>query len=610
MLLMLLSLGANLRADGSCAFCVWAPATARVELHLVSPKDRLVPMERDALGYCSVILKDVANGARYYFRLNGESDLPDPASRFQPEGVHGPSEVVNPQFQWKDQHWFGVPFREYVIYELHVGTFSSEGTFDGVIPYLAELKALGVTAIELMPVAQFPGKRNWGYDGVGLYAPQNSYGGPEALKRLVNAAHDLGLAMILDVVYNHLGPEGNYLGNFGPYFTSTYKTPWGAALNFDGPHSDEVRRFFVENAVYWQTEFHFDALRLDAVHAIRDISALPFLQDLKQQTAARAEELNRRFYLIGESDLNAPRFILPQSVGGYGLDAQWADDFHHCLHVLLSGEQRGYYEDYTGGLEQFAKVWREGFAFTGEYSPYRKARHGQPTDGTSPKQFVVCAQNHDQIGNRMAGDRLSSLVEFESLKLAAACVLLSPFTPLLFMGEEYGELAPFQYMVHHGDEDLLSAVQKGRREEFASFAWAGDVPDPACELTFARSRLNHSLREKGNHQKLLQFYRKLLAMRRDFRCITNARRCEVEVTVAGEVLLVRYRLEPELLIAFSFSKQPVSTALPKNANGWPTILDSAAAEWGGPAPSTAHGGALQLAPRSVCVLSRAPQFVK
>ena len=596
---MELTLGADLHADGSCRFTVWAPACSEVQLHLVSPIDKLFPMNRDGRGYFTAQVPDLLPGARYFYRLDGKTDIPDPASRFQPQGVHGPSEIVAKNFPWTDRQWHGLLLRNYVIYELHVGTFSSEGTFDGVIPYLAELKALGITAIELMPIAQFPGKRNWGYDGVGLYAVQNSYGGPEGLKRLVNAAHELGLAMILDVVYNHLGPEGNYLGKFGPYFTDTYKTPWGSALNFDGPHSDGVRRFFIENALYWLTEFHFDALRLDAVHAIRDISALPFLRELKQKTAARAEQLDRSFYLIGETDLNAPRFILPETLGGYGLDGQWADDFHHCLHVLLTGEQRGYYEDYTAGLEQFAKVWREGYAFTGEYSPYRKTHHGQPTAGLSPRQFVVCSQNHDQVGNRMAGDRLSSLVDFESLKLAAACTLLSPFTPLLFMGEEYGETAPFQYMVDHGDKDLLEAVRKGRREEFASFAWRGEVPDPAVEATFSRSRLNHSLREKGNHQKLLQFYRKLLSIRAEYSCIRAAEFREVEVKVEGDVLLVRYLAEPQVTILFSFANEPRSLPLTE-PQGWITILDSSATEWGG----TITADTPTLAPRSVRVLRR------
>lgn len=584
-----------------CTFVLWAPNVSSAEVRLISPTEQIVPMKMDERGYFRAHVRKVAAGARYRFRINGQSELPDPASRFQPEGVHGPSELVKGEFSWTDDEWFGPRLREYVIYEIHVGTFTAEGTFDAVIPYLAELKDLGVTAIEIMPVAQFPGKRNWGYDGVGLYAVQNSYGGPEGLKRLVNAAHKIGLAVILDVVYNHLGPEGNYLGALAPYFTDTYKTPWGPALNFDGPHSDGVREFFIQNALYWQEEFHFDALRLDAVHAIRDIGALHFLRELNERTAAKADQLNRRFHLIAETDLNAPRFILPPLLGGYGCHAQWADDFHHCLHVLLTGEKRGYYEDYAGGLQQFAKVWREGFAFTGEYSPFRKARHGQPTEGVSFRQFIVCSQNHDQIGNRMAGDRLSSLVDFESLKLAAACVLLSPFTPMLFMGEEYGEPAPFQYFVDHTDPDLLQAVQKGRREEFASFGWSADVPDPASEATFIRSRLNHSLRQKGNHRKLLQFYRALLRIRKENQSITSAERRHLEVIVQGELMLVRYRLEPELLLCFSFSHQSQPLIDVGQPGQWEVLLDSVEAEWADSSSEHVEG---IMPPKSVRVLRR------
>lgn len=600
-----LSLGASLQPDQSCRFVLWAPGAAHVELHIVAPIDQVVPMSEEGQGYYRADVQALGAGTRYFFRING-TDRPDPVSRFQPEGVHGPSEVVDPSFPWTDSGWAGIPLRDFVIYELHVGTFSAEGTFDGVIPHLPELKALGVTAIELMPVAQFPGKRNWGYDGVGLYAPQNSYGSPAGLKRLVNAAHELGLVMILDVVYNHLGPEGNYLGAFAPYFTETCKTPWGAAINFDGSHSDGVRRFFIENALYWQTEFHFDALRLDAVHAIRDISAKTFLEELKEQTANRARQLNRDFFLIAESDLNAPRFIREPQFGGYGLDAQWADDFHHCLHVILTGERRGYYEDYTGEIEQFAKVWLEGYAFTGEYSPYRKMRHGAPPSKAHYKQFVVCAQNHDQVGNRMAGDRLTALVDFDGLKLAASCVILSPFIPLLFMGEEYGEPAPFQFFVDHGDNELLSAVQSGRQEEFASFAWSGDVPDPTSEATFARSRLNHSLREKGSHKTLLQFYRKLLSLRAEYDCIRSARRGDIRVAVGpSKSLIVQFPDPRGLLAIFNFGDEGIDLPVPGiDLKNWEVVLNSSASEWvGKQVPELEIGKTVKITRRSVVVLT-------
>lgn len=596
---------------GICKFTLWAPNAAEVQVHLIHPRDQVLPMKRDARGYYTLQVAGLAPGTRYFYRVKGKSDIPDPASRYQPQGVHGPSEVCDRAFPWSDSAWFGLPLRDYIIYELHVGTYSAAGTFEGVIADLPRLKELGVTAIEIMPVAQFPGTRNWGYDGVGLYAVQNSYGGPLGLKKLVNAAHQHGLAVILDVVYNHLGPEGNYLGEFGLYFTSTYSTPWGRALNFDGPHSDGVRRFFIENALYWQTEFHIDALRLDAVHAIRDIGAVPFLRELREATRVRAERLNRRFYCIAESDLNAPRFILPPGEGGYGMDAQWADDFHHCLHVLLTGEQRGYYEDYTGGVAQLAKTWREGYAYTGQYSPYRKAYHGDSPHLNSLGQFVVCSQNHDQVGNRRLGDRLPNLTDFESLKLAAGCVLLSPFIPLLFMGEEYGEQAPFQYFVSHTEAALVEAVRKGRREEFASFGWQGEVPDPQSEAVFQRCKLNPQLAADGQHRRLLAWYGELIRIRKRFPCFSTAERRDLTVqhSELSKTLVVHYHLpnSPEILLIACFADEEDSVQLELPCGNWTRLLDSGATEWGGsgaPTPRELPADTLRLARRSVALYLR------
>jgi maltooligosyltrehalose trehalohydrolase len=363
-----------------------------------------------------------------------------------------------------------------------VGTFTPEGTFEAIIPHLDELRELGITAVELMPVAQFPGTRNWGYDGVYPFAVQNSYGGPEGLKRLVNACHGRGIAVVLDVVYNHLGPEGNYLWDFGPYFTDRYKTPWGSAINFDGPHSDPVRRLFIENALYWVTEFRMDGLRIDAVHGILDFSAYPFLEELASAVHEKAERLNRRVYVIAESDLNDTRVIRSRELGGYGLDAQWNDDFHHALHTLLTEDQTGYYQDF-GRLGDLVKAFREGFVCSGQYSSYRRRRHGNSSRDIPAGCFVVFAQNHDQVGNRMRGERLSQLVCRERMKLAAGVVFLSPFIPLLFMGEEYGETAPFPYFISHSDADLVEAVRRGRREEFAAFGWSQEPPDPQIPMT-------------------------------------------------------------------------------------------------------------------------------
>ncbi|HWQ91459.1 MAG TPA: malto-oligosyltrehalose trehalohydrolase, partial [Clostridia bacterium] len=521
-------LGANLQANGSCSFLVWAPAVASVELNLLEPHAQVMPMQPAPNGYFTATVDQVEPGWRYYYRL-GTVDRPDPASRYQPKGVHGPSEVVKPNFDWQDSGWAGLPLRDYIIYELHVGTFTPEGTFDAILEQLPSLQELGITAIELMPVAQFPGGRNWGYDGVLPFAVQNSYGGPAGLKRLINACHQVGLAVILDVVYNHLGPEGNYLPEFGPYFSDRYRTPWGQAFNFDGEFSDEVRRFFLENALFWQMEFHIDALRLDAVHAIYDFAATPFLQELTRAVHSQAQATGRPCHLIAESDLNDARYITAEHWGGYGLDAQWSDDFHHCLHVLLTGEQTGYYSDF-GGVTQFAKVFRHGYAYTGEYSAYRKRRHGNLPQHNATRQFVVCAQNHDQIGNRMRGDRLSRLTDFEKLKLAAASVLLSPFVPLLFMGEEYGEVAPFPYVISHTDSQLVEAVRHGRREEFSGFQWQGEVPDPFAETTFRSSVLDRNLRQKADpHRTLHRFYQALIGIRKATPAIARADHNSLEV---------------------------------------------------------------------------------
>lgn len=579
-------LGATRGEDGTCRFLVWAPKAEQVELVIKSGESAVSKLDHGKGGYFYLEAKNLHAGTRYVYRLDGQKERPDPASRYQPEGVHGPTEIVSAKFEWTDGNWRGMPLSKYVIYELHTGTFSEEGTFGGVISKLGYLEKLGITAVELMPVAQFPGSRNWGYDGVGLFAVQNSYGGPLEMKRLVNACHEHGLAVILDVVYNHLGPEGNYLGEFGHYFTEQYRTTWGPALNFDGPHSNEVRRFFLENALYWIREMHIDALRLDAVHAIRDFSAVPFLQELAAVVQRESERSNRRIHLIAESDLNAPRFVLPPAMGGYGLAAQWSDDFHHCLHVLLTGERQGYYSDFEG-VRQFAKVWREGYAYTGDYSAHRKSNHGTASRGMSLRQFVVCAQNHDQVGNRMRGDRLSTLAAFEKLKLAAGAVLLSPFVPLLFMGEEYGEKAPFQYFVSHTEAELVEAVRKGRKEEFASFQWQGDVPDPQSEKTFQSSRLRPESAEQSEGNVLYNFYRALIELRRAKQVITEVEKDGVDTLAheAQKVLVVRYRAGglPQLMLMFNFSDESAEfdPELPGTVDRWTKVFDSEAREWGG-----------------------------
>ncbi|MBO8128759.1 MAG: malto-oligosyltrehalose trehalohydrolase [Peptococcaceae bacterium] len=610
------SLGAIYLGDGCCRFRVWAPRADSVAVHIIEPREQLIPLTRNERGYFCGTVTGVEPDSLYFYLLDGEKKRPDPASRYQPQGVHGPSQVVDPRaFTWSDGCWFGLAQPDLIFYEIHVGTFTPEGTFEAVIPYLDELKELGVNAIELMPVAQFPGKRNWGYDGVYPFAVQNSYGGPEGLKRLVDACHKWGLAVFLDVVYNHLGPEGNYLGDFAPYFTDRYRTPWGPAINFDGPGSDEVRHYFIENALYWITEFHMDGLRLDAIHAIMDKAALPFLEELAAAVHRQAERLGRRVYVIAESDLNDAGVIRPRAAGGYGLDAQWSDDFHHALHALLTGERRGYYRDF-GRLEQLAKAFREGYVYTGQYSAYRNRRHGNATHLCSARQFVVFAQNHDQVGNRACGERLSALVPFSDLKLAAGVVLLSPYLPLLFMGEEYGEMAPFQYFTSHSDPELAEAVRKGRREEFAAFEWEDEVPDPQDEATFLCSRINRELRRQGHHLVLYNFYQQLIRLRRELPALAEPDRENMEVRAyeQEQVLFVRrWNGDNEVCLVFSFNDAETTVVLPVPVGRWRKRLDAAEERWlggGSAVPATLESQGeipLVLSPKTCLLLERAEE---
>jgi maltooligosyltrehalose trehalohydrolase len=578
-------LGAVPLPGNACRFRVWAPKARRVEVHLLGAQDRFIPLHPAEHGYHQASIENVPPGTLYRYRLDGDKERPDPVSRFQPEGVHGPSAVVDLAFDWQSTGWHGLPLQHYVIYELHVGTFTPEGTYDAIIPYLDSLCDLGVTAIELMPIAQFPGNRNWGYDGVGMFAAQNSYGGPAGLKRLVDACHHRGLAVVLDVVYNHLGPEGNYLWDYGPYFTDQHRTPWGPAVNFDCPHSDEVRRFFLENVIQWLRDFRIDALRLDAIHAIRDDSAIPILQEMSETVADLSIQLNRRIYLIAESNLNDVRQIRPREQGGIGLDSQWSDDLHHCIHTLLTGERDGYYADF-GTLDLMARAFRTGYAYSGQYSPFRRRRHGNSPEGFPPWQFVVCSQNHDQIGNRMLGDRLTKLLSFDALKVAAAAVILSPFTPMLFMGEEYGEPAPFQFFTSHGDAHLVEAVRKGRREEFADFAWQGEVPDPQDDATFARCKLQHKLAEQGKHKILRDFYKELLRLRKSLPILTSHARTLMQAVGFEEhqVLYARRTTNDDAVtVLFNMGKQKATITLPIPPGRWRCVLDSQSARWQGSA---------------------------
>src|SRR5712671_4390101 len=576
------ALGATPTSDGRWNFTVWAPHHEHLELHLLGDRPAFVPMHRDEHGYHLIDIEDVRPGTKYLYRFAGAQERPDPASRRQPDGVHGPSELVDLQnFEWTHRDWKGLQLADSVFYELHVGTFTNEGTFNALRAVLDRLAALGITTIEIMPIAQFPGTRNWGYDGVYPFAVQNSYGGPPALQRFVDAAHAHGLAVALDVVYNHLGPEGNYLGQFGPYFSDRYRTPWGQAINFDGPQSGPVRRFFIENALFWFVQYHIDVLRLDAIHGIYDCDPTHILAELQNEVQLLGERLGRHLYLVAESNLNDASILLPGEKGGYGLPAQWSDDFHYSLHTLLTRETQGYYADF-GSVGHLATVFRDGWYHQGQYSSFRRRTHGNSPSGISHSHFVVYSQNHDQTGNRARGERLSTLVDFEAQKLAAGVTLLSPFVPLLFMGEEYGEPAPFLYFTSHGEKDLIEAVRLGRRKELSEFGWNDEPPNPEDETTFESSRLDHHLLETDPHRTLRLFYHELIRFRRASHLAKDA---NLEITESESLpilTVLRNSVDRRLLFIFNFDTREVELRAAEPKGQWSTELYSADSRWLGP----------------------------
>jgi len=538
--------GANLRSDGTAAFRVWAPNAKRVRLQLAGERNDALEMKAEPDGAFAAEAPARA-GDRYFYRVDDNKPVPDPVSRLLPDGVHGATEIIDPStFHWTDSAWRGLALRDYVLYELHVGTFTPEGTFDAAIPRLAELKRLGVTVIELMPVAAFPGTRNWGYDGASPYAVQVSYGGPEGLRRFVDAAHAAGLAVMQDVVYNHLGPEGNYLRMFGPYFTDRYETPWGEAINYDGDGSAGVRRYFLDNAEYWVREYHMDGLRLDAVHTIHDGSSQNILAAISERVDALEQELQRTIIVIAESDANDALLVRPRSQGGYGLDAVWSDDFHHAVHAFFTGERRGYYQDF-GRPEQIAQALNEGFVYQGEHFKYWGAPRGTKPEGMCGEQHVINLQNHDQVGNRAHGERLTALLPRGARKLAAALLLLAPETPLIFMGQEYDEPDPFLFFTSFGDPALRKGVAEGRRKEFADFGFS-DTPDPEDPQTFERSKLSWQ-----PENEMWKWYQQLLELRRKYvsdaerTCNTTEEDDLLTMTFAG--LLLQVTLKPGTTLA-------------------------------------------------------------
>jgi maltooligosyltrehalose trehalohydrolase len=552
-------------------FRVWAPAARQVMLRLTprSGGEQSLAMTREQDGTFA-LQTTAATGDRYSYIVDGSQPLPDPVSRYLPEGVHGPTEIVDPKsFTWTDNSWHGLALDDYLIYELHVGTFTAEGTFDAVIDRLDYLKnGLGISAIELMPVAAFPGTRNWGYDGVSPYAVQNSYGGPEGLKRLVDAAHGCGIAVILDVVYNHLGNEGNYLRQFGPYFTARHMTPWGEAFNYDGPGSEGVRQYIVGNACYWIREYHIDALRLDAVQTIHDDSSQHILAEIQQNLQQLGQELGRTLCCIAETDENDARITRPADRGGYGLDAVWSDDFHHTLHAFFTGERKGYYQDF-GRPDQIVKALNEGFVFQGETFKFWGRARGTPSDGMPLPAHIISIQNHDQVGNRALGERLTELVPRGVRRLMAALLMLAPQTPLLFMGQEYDEPAPFQFFTSYGDAQLQKAVSEGRRNEFKDFDWS-EVPDPEDPKTFERSRLNWDVALQGDNF-MLKWYRELIALRKR---VVLACEHTCRTKLHNDVLVMKVPAGNPQLMVMAGLKSGAKASAPLADEGWRELLHS------------------------------------
>jgi maltooligosyltrehalose trehalohydrolase len=605
------NIGLNFNENGEAEIRLWAPLAGQVSV-ITGDSELTLAMLNEGYGYWFLQTDRIKALDNYSFKinpLNGETiDRADPASLFQEEGPHGRSTAFNVgAFAWTDTDWKGVDLNDLIIYELHTGTFTPNGDFAAIETKLDYLVGLGITAIEIMPVAQFSGNRNWGYDGVFPFAVQNTYGGPLALQHLVNACHAKGLAVILDVVYNHLGPEGNYFADFGEYFTDKYRTPWGKAINFDDAGCDAVRDFFIENALMWFRDFHIDAIRLDAVHAINDFSPVHILAEIKTHTEKLSQFTGRAYQLIAELDLNDDRYIRPQSKYGYGMDAQWIDEFHHALRVCAGQKKEGYYSDFNG-VADLAKSYQDAYVYTGQYSAHRQKKFGMPVPDVSGAKFVVFSQNHDQVGNRMLGERSSTLVSFEMLKVMAAAVFCSPFLPLIFMGEEWAETNPFLFFVSHSDEELVEAVRKGRKAEFAAFHNNGDAPDPQDESTFERSKLDWKKTCEPKHKIMLGYYKTLIALRKQDPVLANPDRKNVQTEAFSEkncLLLKRRKGSEEIIVLFNFSKQVQNLSVDPAFQHASILLDSSLLKWGGPNPesnSVSAEGRINLFPESILIL--------
>jgi maltooligosyltrehalose trehalohydrolase len=598
------TLGINFNGKGAAEVLLWVPKAKQVAIHTAGGK--AFALSKKARGYWELLTNELQPGQNYQIVIDGQA-WPDIYSLHQPAGVHGVSRAMElNSAKWTDQGWTNPPLDDYLIYEIHTGTFSKEGTFNGIEQKLDYLSDLGITAIEIMPVAQFPGERNWGYDGVFPFAVQQSYGGAAGLRQLVNTCHAKGIAVVLDVVYNHIGPEGNYFQQYGPYFTNKYQTPWGNAVNFDDAGSDEVRRYFIENALMWFRDFHVDALRMDAVHAIKDFSPRHFLKELKEHVDELTQATRKRHYLIAECDLNDRRFIDPLQKDGYGLDSQWCDEFHHALRVCAGGTKEGYYSDFNG-IEDLKSAFEHAYVYHDRYSDHR-----QKTFGTNPlenpgRQFVVFSQNHDQVGNRMLGERSGRLFSFEMQKLMAGAILISPYLPMLFMGEEYAEPNPFLYFVSHTEPELIEAVRKGRKAEFAAFHNEAEAPDPQDENTFERSKLQCDKPEQEPHRTMLNYYRALIGLRKthpalrvpdrkNLQILANKGNNTLRVSRSGGGRTV------ECLLNFSGEKQTFELQVQASL-----IFNSASAQWKGPADnvkSILNGSLVTIHPESILIVEQ------
>ena len=581
--------GARPRVEGGTCFRVWAPRAKQLAL-VLDPGEgaQVIPLEVDEEGFAVHEAADVAPGRDYVFRLEEGVDRPDPAALWLPYGVAGPSRVFDTRaHEWSDDGWQGHSLDQLIVYELHIGVYTHGGDLDALCASLPYLRELGVTAVQLMPVAEFPGERNWGYDGVFPCAVSRIYGGPAALQRFVDAAHREGLAVFLDAVYNHLGPEGNAFGEFGPYFNDQHHTPWGAALNFDGPDCDPVRALVLQSALQWFHDFHIDGLRLDAVHGIFDFSARHVLEELAEMAAAAGNAAGRPFHLVAESDLNAPRVVESREIGGWGLAAQWNDDFHHAQHVAVTGERQGYLADYEG-LADLVKAVREGFVYDGRKSKFRRRRHGRSSRHLPADRFVAFTENHDTVGNASHGERVAARLDPRQQKVQAMLLLLGPNVPLLFMGQEYGETAPFEFFVDLSDDGLMNQVREGRQREAEFFGGRDALPDPGDPATFTSCFLDAELRERAPHAQLFAFYRALLRLRRERPGLQSSGEAGSRVDAdpaAGWLRFTREGSSESYAIILNFARDSSDIPVELSEGRWRREFWSEAPEFGGTASS-------------------------